>query len=311
MRVLLTGGCGFIGAHVARRLLAAGDEVVVLDRAPRTDVLRRLLSDEQLAALPMEVADVAVLDEVLSVAARRQVEAVVHLAYVLPPADVSDLVTATSVNAGGMVAVLETARRLGLRRVAWASSLGAYGPPFDRPFGDDTPLNPRNFYGAAKALNEQQARVYQEHHGVESIAVRFAAGYGPGRLHGWVATTQLLRSAALGIPFRMPAAGTGMPWTYVEDEAGAIVAALKAPGPPRRVAYNLPGDVRPMPARLDFLRELLPESALELEPGSAPPWDFAATAITEELGWEPCYTMEEGFLETVNGYRREAGLPEV
>ena len=309
MRVLLTGGCGFVGSQVAAQLLSAGDEVVVLDKAPRTDVLNLLLTPDQLAALPIESADVAELDAVTRVAEKHGVESIAHLAYILAPADTADPMTATRVNAMGMIAVLETAKRLGLRRVAWASSLGTYGPPLDRPIRDDTLPNPRNIYGAAKVLNEQQARAYKEEHGVDSIGVRFGVGYGPGRLQGWVTVTELLRHAALGLPFTMPAAGTGMPWICVKDEASAIVAALKAPGPVKRHVYSLPGDLRTMDARVDFLRRLVPEARLELEPGSPPPWDYEVSAVTDELGWKPAYTMEAGFTETVNVYRAEAGLP--
>jgi UDP-glucose 4-epimerase len=306
--VLLTGGCGFVGSQVAAQLIALGDEVVVVDRAPRTDILRSLLSEDQLAAMPIENGDVTDLEEMTQMAERHHIEAIAHLAYILAPADTEDPITATRVNAMGMVAVLETARRLSLRRVAWASSLGTYGPPLDRPIRDDTLPNPRNIYGAAKVLNEQQARVFAEHHGVDSIGVRFGVGYGPGRLQGWVAVTELLRHAALGLSYRMPAAGTGMPWIYVKDEAGAIVAALKAEGPARRHVYSLPGDLRPMEARVAFLSALVPEARLELAPGSPPPWDYLATSITEDLGWKPAHTMEAGFTETVNDYRREAGL---
>jgi nucleoside-diphosphate-sugar epimerase len=309
VKVLLTGGCGFVGSQVAAQLVALGDEVVLLDRAPRTDILRSLLSEDQVAAIPIENGDVADLEEMTRTAERHHIEAIAHLAFVMPPAETENPILATRVNAMGMIAVLETARRLSLRRVAWASSLGTYGPPLDRPIRDDTLPNPRNLYGAAKVLNEQQARVYAEHHGVDSIGVRFGVGYGPGRLQGWVAVTELLRHAALGLGYRMPAAGTGMPWIYVKDEAGAIVAALKAAGPARRHVYSLPGDLRPMEARVAFLRRLVPEARLELDSGSPAPWDYVATAITDELGWKPAHTMEVGFTETVNDYRREAGLP--
>jgi nucleoside-diphosphate-sugar epimerase len=102
-----------------------------------------------------------------------------------------------------------------------------------------------------------------------------------------------------------------MPWIHVKDEAGAIVHALRFQGPAKRHVYSLPGDLRTMEARVDLLRELVPGARLELEAGSPPPWDYEVSAVTDELGWKPAYTLETGFAETVDLYRAEVGLAPV
>jgi nucleoside-diphosphate-sugar epimerase len=211
----------------------------------------------------------------------------------------------------GMVTVLEVARRLSLRRVAWASSVGVYSPPLRGSVRDDTPPNPPNLYGALKALNERQTDLYHTSYGVDVVGVRFVHSFGPGRLRGWQDPTELLRHAALGIRYRMPALYTGVPWIYVGDQADSLVAVLRWPKALGRLLYNLPGDVRPVEDRVALIEKLVPGAPLELEPGSAPPWDYRAEALEKEIGWRPQHTLETGFRTTINGFRDEAGLPPI
>jgi len=173
MKVLVTGGAGFIGAHLVAALRAAGDEVVALDN------MRRGARDK----LPFDVqvveGDIRERDTVAR--AMRGVRRVYHLAAqsnVL--GTVADTDYSFTSNVVGTYNVLVAARDAGVERVVFTSSREAYGEVERLPVAEDRPMNPKNAYGASKVAGEVYCRTFQNTYGLDVSVLRLANVYGPG-----------------------------------------------------------------------------------------------------------------------------------
>lgn len=173
MRVLVTGGAGFIGAHVVAALARAGDEVVVLDSLRRGDAAAIAGGARFIAG---DLRDTAALG-----AAMGGVQRVYHLAAqsnVLGA--VSDMDYSFQANVVGTYNVLAAARAAGVERVIFTSSREAYGEPTALPVSEEYPLNPKNAYGASKVAGEVYCRAVQSSYGLDVSVLRLANVYGPG-----------------------------------------------------------------------------------------------------------------------------------
>ncbi len=174
MKILVTGGAGFIGSHLIERLLAMGQSVRVLDN----------LSTGKRANLPahalLEFVQGDVGDNATVVAAIQGVQAVVHLAAVASvQASIDDPLATHRSNFDGTLNLLEAARAAGVERFLYASSAAVYGDTSALPVAEDTPLNPLSPYAADKLAGEHYLRYYFNKHGLKGTAFRFFNIYGP------------------------------------------------------------------------------------------------------------------------------------
>lgn len=150
MAIMITGGTGFIGAHLARRLLQAGERVVLFDTQPDRQAIQDIAE-----RVTVVHGDATVLQDLLHAMKAHRVERVVHLAYIVGPENEQNPTRALHINCVGTNNVFEAARLEGLQRVVWASSVAVYGPrsyygkvDLDE---DDAP-QPTRVYGACKLL---------------------------------------------------------------------------------------------------------------------------------------------------------------
>jgi UDP-glucose 4-epimerase len=174
MKILVTGGAGFIGSHLIERLLAMGHAVRVLDNLS-TGKRANLPAHAQLEFVQGDVGDYATV-----VAAMQGVQAVVHLAAVASvQASIDDPLATHRSNFDGTLNLLEAARAAGVQRFLYASSAAVYGDTSALPVGEDTPLNPLSPYAADKLAGEHYLRYYFNKHGLEGTAFRFFNIYGP------------------------------------------------------------------------------------------------------------------------------------
>lgn len=215
-QVLVTGGCGFLGAAFARRARAAGHAVVTADILADAD---RYLDATDPAAIAALVSDV-------------RPEAIVHLAAGLTDAGERDPVAATRLNALGTAAVFAAAEQAKVGRVIYASSISAVGP-MQGTAGDDTRLNPRNVYGATKAFAEHLAySMCTRADAPAYLGLRFGYVYGPGRVRGWVEVQALIERVAAGErAIHFPDYPDAMDWTWIDDAAEVLVHAIERPLP--------------------------------------------------------------------------------
>jgi UDP-glucose 4-epimerase len=184
MRVLITGGAGFIGSHLVDRLLAAREcdhepafEIVVLDNMRRG---RRAHLEPHLSAGRVSLIEGDIRDETALREAMRGVEIVFHLAA---QANVigseADRDYAFTTNVVGTYLVLKEAEAAGARRILFSSSREVYGEAETLPVREEARLSPKNAYGASKVAGEMYLRVAQARSALETVILRLANAYGP------------------------------------------------------------------------------------------------------------------------------------
>ncbi|MBA3396331.1 MAG: NAD-dependent epimerase/dehydratase family protein [Deltaproteobacteria bacterium] len=187
---VVTGGAGFIGSHTVDKLIELGHRVVVLDNfstGKRANLARWLDArhrfDGEQPALEIVTCDVAhgIFAALAAITTKYgPVERIVHLAaQVSVVASVANPLVDMQVNYGGTLHVLEYARAMGVKKVAFASSAAVYGEVSQMPVGEDTPTKPMSPYGIDKLASEFALDYYAAVHGVATTALRFFNVYGP------------------------------------------------------------------------------------------------------------------------------------
>ncbi len=314
MTIMITGGTGFLGAHLARRLLAAGETVVLFDAQPDRQAIQDIA-----ARVSVVRGDVTLLPDLLHALAAHRVERVVHLAYIVGPENEQSPSRALHINCVGTTNVFEAARLTGLQRVVWASSVAVYGPR--SAYGkvdldeDDTP-QPTRVYGACKLLNEHLAEHYFHAFQVEHLALRPSVVYGPGRLRGSAQFMQeWIEQAAVGGHVTIPAGDEQDTWSYVEDVAEAFSLAVRATNLPERHIFNIGGDFQARRTLGTYLKTLLPDAQITITTEVAESNYRSArhrnSRIAEALEFQPQWSLERGVRATVNWARQQAGLAPV
>lgn len=328
MRVVVTGGSGFIGSHLVRRLAAAGHTVQVLD--PNEGIGHAELGAPGVTRHRGSVSDPAAVD-----AAVAGQDVVFHLAspfgnILLPDREYDD------VEVRGTRLVLEAAQRHRVRRVVHCSTQGVHGIIRNGIGDEDSPIAPRDHYCASKSAGELVCREFVEK-GLDVVIVRPTSVYGPGDTRGWLS---LYRMVSRG---RFVMIGSGRTLNhpvYVDDLVDLFVRAAEAPAARGRVyigggdkAVTLTELVRAVAASLgtevDIIRfpsysvAWLGAAAVEFtcRPlGIKPPvfrrrlsWyrtnrAFRIDRARTELGYTPQVSLEEGLARTSDWYRAHGYL---
>ncbi|MEU5938168.1 NAD-dependent epimerase/dehydratase family protein [Micromonospora sp. NPDC047548] len=264
MRLLITGGAGFVGSNLVR---------VVLREVPNADV--RVIDDfstgleRNLAGIEAEIVRGSILDDWALTRAMAGRDAVVHLAA-LPsvPRSVADPVSSHAANATGTVNVLEAARRADVSHVVVASSSSVYGANPALPKNELTWTRPLSPYAASKLATEAYALAYQASYGLPTLAFRFFNIYGPGQRHD--------HAYAAVIPRFVHAVLTGEPvvvhgdglqtrdFTYVETVCQVLLDAVTRSvchDQPVNLAFGTRTDLRTVLAELEQItgRRIDPE----------------------------------------------------
>ncbi len=311
MRVLITGGYGFIGAWIARNLLVGGADVFVYDLKEDPRRLRLILPEEQVRRVTFVQGDVTDLKGLADAITRHGVTHVIHLAGLQVPTCRADPMLGARVNVLGTLAVFEAVKALApqVQRIVYASSAAVFGGPEKYPPGpqlDDAPLVPSTHYGVFKCCNEGNARIYFQDHGVTSVGLRPWTVYGVGRDLGMTSEpTKAIKAALLGRPYHISFGG----WTdfqYVDDVAKAFVLSLTRPYTGAR-SYNLRGAVVRLADFHEALSRVLPEARELVTLGTqqiAIAYDLSDDGITRDLGPMPKTSLEDGIRETVTIFRR-------
>ena len=176
MRIIVTGGAGFIGSHVVDAYLAAGHEVLVLDSLWEHGGGRRENVPDGAAFVQSDIRD----DEVARVFAEFRPELVNHHAAQHSVAiSARDPIYDARVNVVGLLNVLENAVKAGARKVIFASSGATFGNPEKFPITDDTPQRPTSPYGITKMVAEHYLRFFKDEKGLDFTALRYGNVYGP------------------------------------------------------------------------------------------------------------------------------------
>ena len=314
MKILVTGGAGFIGSHTTEALLDRGDEVVCLDNFSDYYTPQRkyanvapLLKRPGYALIEGDVRDEDTLERLFE---SHKPERVIHIAamagvrYSIQHPELYE-----SVNVKGTLNVLETARRFEIENVVFASTSSIYGSRHKVPFNEedrvDWPVSP---YAATKRACELLAYTYHHLHGLNFTALRFFTVYGPrGRpdMAPYLFTEAVFR----GTELKMFGDGSSSrDYTYIGDIVQGVVAAIDRP-----LGYEIInlGNNRTIYLR-DFIAlvETLVGRKAQIVPYPMPPGDVPRTCADISkaqrlLGYDPQTPFEEGLARFVDWYRSE------
>ena len=304
MRVLVTGGGGFIGSHVVDRLMRDGHTPRIFD----------LSASPYHSSLEVETFTGSITDPANLDLAMRDCDAVIHLAAVADVAHVlADPVLAEEVNTRGTLNVLEAACRAKVGRVVYGSTTWVYSDCAEQAVDEDTPIPaPRHLYTATKLAGETYCAGYAELFELESTVLRFGIPYGPrARAAGVVAKFTDL--ALEGKPLTIAGDGSQCrSFIYVEDLADGIVSAL-APAAANRT-YNLSGEevvtILEIAERVQENTEGCEIVHTPPRPGDFPGKEISNARALEEIGWKAQTSFREGVRRYVEWVRNTTRPPD-
>lgn len=298
MKVLITGGRGFLGAWVARRLLARGMDVRSLDVSDQGGAAESVLGPS-MQRVQWRLGDVSRREDVHE--ALQGCDRVIHVAGVLTPVCRQDPILGAQVNLVGTLNIFEAAKERDIRHVLYTSTAAVFGP-------EDTDCpRPVSHYGAFKLAAEGCARAYWHDAGICSFALRPLVIYGPGRELGPSAgVTLACRAAAEGRAYEIPFTGRSG-FVYVDEVAAAFEAALLSQ-PQGASVYNMWGDVADVASVVRTIQELAPGARISAAgPVLGVPADIDSSALYRDFPLLQRIGLAGGLGETIAHYRRQRG----
>ncbi len=330
MKILVTGTAGFIGSHLALRLLERGDEVIGVDNVnDYYDVNLKQARLERLTCLPgftevrEDISDRAVMEAVF---AEHRPERVVHLAA--QPGvrySIENPQAYVDANLVGFMNILEGCRHNGVEHLVYASSSSVYGANETMPFSvHDNVDHPLSLYAASKKANELMAHTYSHLYNLPTTGLRFFTVYGPwGRPD--MAMFIFTRKILAGEPIDVFNHGHHKrDFTYIDDIVEGVVRTLdrvaapdtdwsgKHPDPgTSRAPYRIYNIGSNNPVELSRFIEVIEERTgkkamknfLPMQPGDVPATYANVDSLIEDVGYKPSTTVEEGVARFVDWYR--------
>lgn len=314
MRVVVTGGAGFLGAHLARALVARGDEVTCVDVAPSSPLL------DDLDGVRLVRADVGSWSELFHVLRDARPEIVFHAAGILSAFAEERPQAAYAANATGTYNVLEAASLLEIGRVVFTSTIATYGPGVPATVDEETPQRPTTMYGVTKAFGENLGDYYRRRFGVDFRGIRLPAVIGAGRGPGGASAyaSLVVSEPARGRPYTVGVEeSTRIPVAYVKDAVAALIELAAADdGSLRRRTYGIAG-ISPTAAELvEAVRHELPDASVAFAPDPAlvrivRTWPQAvdASEAAADWGWTDRYDLRRTVADFVAELRSHPVWP--
>ncbi len=307
MKILVTGGAGFIGSHVADSFIALGHKVTVLDNLsggsrrnvpPKAKFVKLDLRDENGIHKLFKKERFEVVDN--------------HAAQMSVPDSVRNPRFDASVNVLGLLNLLEAGRESGLKKFIHVSSGGTvYGAPKKLPATESYPILPMSPYGITKAVGEDYLRFYKDEHKIDYSILRYSNVYGPRQMpHGEAGVVAIfIKKLMKGeTPTIFGDGGIIRDYVYVGDVARANVAVLrKGSGEAYNIGTNKPTTV------LQLFHAIAKEMGWHGSPNFGPPraGDLKANYLAwakakRQLGWAPKTGLAEGVKATADYFRAGA-----
>jgi nucleoside-diphosphate-sugar epimerase len=307
--VMVTGGSGFVGAHLVKTLAERGYKVINFDAVGPSGFRKWLLSGIKGQVI---FRDGSLLDlpALLLAIKQGEVKSLIHLGALLPGS--SPMMT-MKVNVEGTINVLEAARIMDLKRVIFASSMGVYAPKQYEPVDEEHPKLPQTPYGSSKAAGEFFGFNFASEYGVDFIALRFPMIYGGGTYLPFLYVIDIVENAVKGVPSKFE---TGLDvsydYIYVKDVVQSYILTLETKDKIPHRAYNIgSGQITSVRRTAEIVKSFIPKAIIEIRPGMTEidsSWArlFGLLDIErarKELRYEPKYDMRSGIEDYIKEFK--------
>jgi nucleoside-diphosphate-sugar epimerase len=301
-RSLITGGMGFIGIHLARELLAEGEEVVLFQRRGH---LPSSASDLQ-GKVSIASCDINNWVQVVETVRKHEISTIYHSAALLSKGCEESAFGGFRVNVEGTMNILETARVLGVQNVIYVSSGATYGLHPPEKVYDDTPQKLENMYATTKACCERLGEQYHRQYGINFCGARFAMVVGPTRQisYHYGDWSGVIERAAQGMPYTVHSnPDSPCAYIYIKDLVRALVNLKKADQRRfRRRIYNFHGFMATLSQVTKAIRKHIPDAQIRFDwdrsdemklHNNALNYEMDNAASFTDLGWKPRFLLEE------------------
>ena len=308
MRILVTGGAGFIGSHIVDQCIAAGHAVAVVDNLWDEGGGKKTNLNPQARFYHADITDESSLNHVFDevqpeVVSHQAAQHSVAISTKNPKLD-------ARVNVLGLLNVLNNCTRVGTRKIVFASSGATYGTPVRLPIDEDVPQRPESPYGITKMVAEYYLRYWQEAHGLTYTALRYGNVYGPRQdPNGEAGVIAIFARRFLNHePVRIDWDGEQQKdYVYVEDVARANLIALDhgdndifCIGTGKGTSVN--EIYRTLEEIVGFSPEIVKAPK---RPGDVHLAYFNCSKAAHILGWKPEVSLQEGIKATVDYFRQQ------
>jgi UDP-glucose 4-epimerase len=309
MKVAVTGGAGYIGSTLVKKLVLEGDQVVSVDNLMNGDYgpLRALGMGEKAALHVADIRDGKRVEESFAGS-----DAIAHLAAIPGLVKCREKPEeAASINLYGTQQVLEAARRLDIGKVVFCSSAAVYGRPVELPVTESHPLRPLNLYGVTKLAGEKLMEAYGENYGMETISLRFGNVFGVGLYTNYdTVIPKFVRMGLDGEPLTVYGDGTSSrDFVHVEDIVHAMTLSLSSKGLGGE-AYNVGGETLEIGTLAKNVADFLEKETgdrvgithLPPRPGETKELSYNLEKVKADLGYETRWSVMQG-VEQIMKYR--------
>jgi len=310
MKILVTGGFGFIGGHTTERLLRDGHQVRVLDLASGDPGGMR----KKLAGGGADIVAGDIQDPDTCRKSCEGMDVVIHHAGIASIArTIEDPVEANEVNIGGTRNLLKASVDAGVKRFIFSSSAKVYGSRNVFPSSETAIPNPETPYAATKIVGERLCRMFHENSGIETISLRYFSVYGPRQNFDYGYIGPLIRSAAKGErPLLTGHDNVERDFTYIDDVIAVIAKLVDAPGMKLEVFNVGSGRSHTLKETVSVVNMLLEKDIRpeyrELLPGMAEKTLADTSRMKEAIGFACTMSLEKGLARTVEWYTSTKGV---
>lgn len=309
MRVLVTGGGGFLGKALVRALAARNDSVIAFDLGLPDDLLADATANPNILARVGDMTDMANLCQLFK---SETPEAVIHCAAVVGvTASMGSPTNVFRTNVESAINLFETMKLFGVRRVVHVSSEEIYGEFRDDVIDESHPVSPLSFYGVSKAAVEHLGRAYVLADGLDCIHVRTSWVYGPDFPRMRV-PRDMLEAAVEGRPLHLPSGGDSkIDHTYIDDFVEGTLLALEHERHEFDAYHIASGTCPTLSEMAEYIRELVPGADISVGPGiyrhagriPIPRKGALATVRARDaFGYSPRFDLKTGLANYLKAY---------
>ncbi len=304
-RNLITGGLGFLGRALARKLVEMGEVVVLFDVVDEPKLEGHW--KEEVTTIR---GDIVHLPPILEALKAHEIDTIYHAGALLPPVSEQNLPAAFAVNVLGTLNVLEAARLYSVKNVIFVSTIATYGLGLPALVNEDLPQQPRNMYGTTKVCGERLGEQYHRRHGVNFRAVRFPPILGAARRDSAPSAFSYLaiREPAVGRPYTIYIERKdSIPVLYIKDAVQGLIS-LNASEESRlkRRVYNIHGFSLSAGDLAEMVKKHIPKAQISFQPDPAMMdiirgWPILDDSrARQEWGWQPEYLLEESVKDFIS-----------